>query len=114
MISVGSMPVRKKRSILDRKNKTNSKKDLNDTTSSADYLKSNELCGYSLTEELQGYEREGMQLYLNDLPSRACEIVNACILAEESDYMRDFISDDQDHITGVRFICISEKQDFQI
>ena len=71
---------------MDRKNKTNSKKDLNDTTSSADYLKSNELCGYSLTEEL----------------------------AEESDYMRDFISDDQDHITGVRFICISEKKDFQI
>ena len=94
---------------MDRKNKADIKKDQNGKPSSSDYLKDLDLCGYSLTEELQYYEREGMQLYLNDLPSRACEIVNACILAEESNYMRDFISDDQEHITGVRFSCISEE-----
>lgn len=64
-----------------------------------------------LLKELRGYEREGMQLYLNDSPSRADEIANACILSETSNYMRDFISDDQDHITGVRFIQISENPD---
>ena len=60
-------------------------------------------------KELRGYEREGMQLYLDGRPSRADEIVNAYILAEDSDYMRDIISDETDHITEIRFIRISEE-----
>lgn len=63
----------------------------------------------SLMKELRGYEREGMHLYLDGRPSRADEIVNACVFAEDSGYMRDIISDEKDHITEIRFIRISEK-----
>lgn len=62
----------------------------------------------ALMKELRGYEREGMHLYLDGRPSRAAEIVNACVFAEDSDYMRDIISDEKDHITEIRFIKISE------
>lgn len=63
-----------------------------------------------MLKELRGYEREGMQLYLENSPCGAQEIASACRLAEDSVYMRDFISDSHDHITGVRFIRISEKK----
>lgn len=61
----------------------------------------------SLRKELRGYEREGMRLYLDGRPSCADQIADACVFAEDSGYMRDFISDDKDHITEVRFIRIS-------
>jgi hypothetical protein len=60
-------------------------------------------------KELQGYERKGMHLYLGEQPSRADEIVSACLLAETSDYMRDFISDDKEHITEIHFIRITQQ-----
>lgn len=63
-----------------------------------------------LIRELRGYEREGMHLYLDGCPSRADEIADACILAEDSGYMRDIISDEQEHITEIRFIRVSEKK----
>ncbi|MDO4321664.1 MAG: hypothetical protein Q4C61_03975 [Lachnospiraceae bacterium] len=63
----------------------------------------------SLMRELRGYEREGMHLYLDGRPSGANEIANACVFAEHSDYMRDIISDEKDHITEIRFIRISEE-----
>lgn len=62
-----------------------------------------------LMKELRGYEREGLHLYLDDRPCRADEIVDACAFAENSEYMRDIISDDKDHITEIRFIRISEE-----
>ncbi len=62
----------------------------------------------ALMKELRGYEREGLHLYLDDRPCGADEIVDACTFAEDSEYMRDIISDDKDHITEIRFIRISE------
>lgn len=64
----------------------------------------------SMMRELEDYEREGTHLYLGNRPSRAREIVSACLLAEDSDYMRDFISDEKEHITEIHFIRITEKQ----
>lgn len=64
----------------------------------------------AMMRELEGYEREGTHLYLDERPSRAGEIVSACMLAEGSDYMRDFISDDREHITEIHFIRITGKQ----
>lgn len=63
----------------------------------------------SLLRELRGYEREGTQLYLDERPSRADEIVHACLLSEDTDYMRDLVSDDREHITEIHFIRISEE-----
>lgn len=61
----------------------------------------------SLRRELESYERAGTHLYLGNRPSRAEEIVSACLLAEDSDYMRDFITDDQEHITEIHFVRIT-------
>lgn len=62
--------------------------------------------------ELQGYERAGTHLYLENRPSRADEIVSACLLAEDSDYMRDFITDDREHITEIHFVRITEDEKY--
>lgn len=61
----------------------------------------------SLMRELRGYEKKGTHLYLDDRPSRAGEIVNACLFSENTDYMRDLISDEGEHITEIHFIRIS-------
>ena len=74
--------------------------------------KENEIRADSLLRELRDYEREGTHLYLGDFPSRADEIVEACMLAEDSDYMRDFVSDDEERITEIHFIKITEEQEF--
>ena len=63
----------------------------------------------ALMKELREYEREGLHLYLDGRLCRADEIVDACAFAEDSDYMRDIISDEKDHITEIRFIRISEE-----
>lgn len=64
----------------------------------------------SLKRELRSYERAGTHLYLENRPSRAEEIVSACMFAEDSDYMRDFITDEQEHITEIHFIRITETE----
>ena len=63
---------------------------------------------HTLLRELRHYEREGTHLYLGNVPSDAQEIVRACILAEDSEYMRDFVSDNEDRITEIHFIRITE------
>lgn len=60
-----------------------------------------------MLRELQGYEQAGTHLYLGNRPSKADEIVSACLFSEDSDYMRDFISDDREHITEIHFIRIT-------
>lgn len=64
----------------------------------------------SLMKELREYENQGTHLFLGSRPSRAEEIVRACLIAEDSGYMRDFVSDDREHITEIHFIRISEKR----
>ena len=56
--------------------------------------------------ELREYEREGTSLYLDGKPSRPEEIVSACMLAEETNYMRDFIGDEDQRIRKFNFIKI--------
>ena len=63
----------------------------------------------ALLKELQNYEREGTQLYLGNRPSSAEDITRACVFAEDSDYMRDFVSDDTDRITEIHFIRIKDR-----
>lgn len=63
----------------------------------------------ALLKELQNYEREGTHLYLGNRPSNAEDIVRACRIAEDSDYMRDFVGDEKDRITEIHFIRITEE-----
>ena len=63
--------------------------------------------GGALLKELRDYEREGTHLYLGNHPSGADEIVRACVLAEDSDYMWDYVGDEEDRITEIHFIRVS-------
>ncbi|MCD8075461.1 MAG: hypothetical protein LUF27_10625 [Lachnospiraceae bacterium] len=60
----------------------------------------------ALKKELRGYERAGTRLYLEGRRCHADEIVSACLFAEDSAYMRDFIGNDQETITGINFVKI--------
>lgn len=60
----------------------------------------------ALSRELQAYEQNGTRLYLEGRPCGTADIVNACILAEEQNYMRDYISDDSHHIRKINFIRV--------
>lgn len=77
-------------------------------------MKKNKRKGYdrtklrSLAKELRKYEQEGTQLYLEGRPCESADIVNACIFAEEQNYMRDYISDDSEHIRKINFIKVSQ------
>jgi len=64
----------------------------------------------SLKTALRGYERAGTQLYLEGKRCHADEIVSACLFAEDSAYMRDFIGNDQEAITGINFVRIRLNQ----
>lgn len=67
-----------------------------------------ETAAVSLKKELQCYERAGTHLYLDGRRSGADKIVRACLFSEDSNYMRDFISDDAEHITEIHFTRISD------
>lgn len=69
-----------------------------------------ETAAVSLRRELQCYEAAGTCLYLEGRRSQTDAIVNACMCSEHSDYMRDFISDDAEHITEIHFIKIASGQ----
>ena len=62
----------------------------------------------ALSKELREYEQEGTQLYLEGRPCESADIVNACIFAEEQNYMRDYISDDCQHIRKIDFIKVRQ------
>ncbi|MCD7737340.1 MAG: hypothetical protein LUI07_10355 [Lachnospiraceae bacterium] len=59
-----------------------------------------------LKKELRGYEKAGTHLYLEGRRCHADEIVSACLFADSSGYMRDFIGDDQENITDINFVKI--------
>ena len=58
---------------------------------------------HQLHKELKAYAKAGMQLWLNGKPSTPCDIMHHCMIREESEYMRDFVSDDDDNVIGIGF-----------
>ncbi|MBS5214812.1 MAG: hypothetical protein KHY79_03150 [Clostridiales bacterium] len=56
-----------------------------------------------LKKELDHYIREGKYLMLNGKQSDPKSIIQACMLEEESSYMRDYIQDENNHVIGVGF-----------
>ena len=63
----------------------------------------------ALFRELRSYEQTGTELLLNGYPCSTKEIVDACMLAEEPTYMRDFISDDKEKIQRINFVKINQR-----
>lgn len=64
----------------------------------------------STAKELNAYARAGMKLWLNGKPSTPSDIMHQCMIREEEEYMRDFVSDDDDHIIGIGFDYIKKKE----
>ena len=63
----------------------------------------------ALFRELRSYEQKGTQLFLDGYPCSTKEIVDACMVAEEPSYMRDFISDEKERIRRINFVKINQK-----
>lgn len=51
-----------------------------------------------------------MKLWLNGKPSTPSDIMHQCMIREEEEYMRDFVSDDDDHIIVIGFDYIKKKE----
>ena len=65
------------------------------------YTKEKEAAEFIL--ELQKYTREGVTLWVNDKSSSPVQAAQECLLRDETCYMRDYIRDDSDRITQIRF-----------
>lgn len=53
--------------------------------------------------ELREYVRKGVTLWLGDESCGPIEAAQECLLREEACYMRDYIRDESDRITQIRF-----------
>jgi len=61
-----------------------------------------------LCKELQQYKKSGIELLLNGQPSTPEEIAKACIIKEESKFMRDYIRGESDQILGIGFDFVKD------
>lgn len=48
-------------------------------------------------------EGRGVHFYLNGCKSRPDEIIRRCCVCEESDYMADFVTDEEGRLTEIRY-----------
>lgn len=62
-----------------------------------------------LKKELDHYVREGKYLMLNGKKSDPKSIVRACMIEEESSYMRDYIQDENNKVVGIGFDYVKIK-----
>lgn len=62
-----------------------------------------------LREELAFYEKDGIILKLNGMPSNAQTIAKACTIAEEGSYMRDYVENENGRLIQLGFDWIQEK-----
>ena len=56
-----------------------------------------------LFTELTNYERSGVRMQMNGFPASPLQIVSAHMVREESNYMRDYILDEQGMIRELDF-----------
>ena len=71
-----------------------------------DAEKSNYLSYLKLAEELHEYRVQGTALFLNGRVSNPEEIAQACILCEDAQYMREYITDRCGHVFGLDFTYV--------
>ena len=60
-------------------------------------------------KELDFYVHEGIPLWLEGKPSKPGKIVKACRIAEDSSYMRDYVTDEQGKLIRLEFDKVTEK-----
>lgn len=58
---------------------------------------------HNLRKELETYEKQGISLWLDGVPSTPKEIQKAHRVAEEGCYMRDYVHDDHGCLTRLEF-----------
>lgn len=56
-----------------------------------------------LVEELQAYEMCGIPIMLEGRRSTPVKIAEACVLKEESNYMRDYVENEKGGLAQLRF-----------
>lgn len=61
-----------------------------------------ELSFDSLKKRLEQWERAGIRLYLDGIPSSSESIENICV-AEDTIYMPDYVTDNEGKITEIRY-----------
>ncbi len=63
----------------------------------------------SFRKELDLYAQSGIPLWLEGRPSKPGEIVKAHKLAEESSYMRDYVTDENGKLIRLEFGKVTER-----
>lgn len=56
-----------------------------------------------LRHELESYEKQGVELWLDGQPGSPKTILQACMIAEEGDYMRDYVYDRKGELKSLNF-----------
>lgn len=59
--------------------------------------------------ELETYRRQGIPLMLNGRPSTPSEIEQACSIAEEGVYMRDYVQNERGEVKELDFDFVRDK-----
>ena len=59
--------------------------------------------------ELETYRRQGIPLLLNGSPSTPEEIEQACSIAEEGVYMRDYVQNDRGEVERLQFDLVKNE-----
>lgn len=62
-----------------------------------------------MRRELECYQSQGVELYLNGVPSSPKTIAKACTIAEGGGYMRDYTEDENGQIARVSFDFIEDE-----
>lgn len=62
----------------------------------------------NLYRELEEYREMGIPLYLNGRESTPGRIARAYRIAEEGDYMRDYIQDEEGRVRGLAFDYVQD------
>ena len=61
-----------------------------------------------LYAELENYESSGIHMRLNNIPASPMQIVNAHMVRENTNYMRDYVWDEKGKVREVTFYNIKE------
>ena len=73
-------------------------------------MKEKETTIQKLESELEAYQSCGISLLLEGRESSPASIVNACMVAENGTYMRDYIQDERGKIDTINFNFVSENE----
>ena len=69
------------------------------------------LSGQTLLIELQNYEKQGISIWLEGLPSNSAEVSEAMCVREDNNYMRDYVMDENGKLKELDFYEVAEKKE---